>query len=316
VVPPASADNRFIAPVNQPYIQGLQGLEQAVKQLAANPLSANDPTAANSVTTAALAADQAAETLRNSFNPDSTGDMGKVSFNRLEDPITSALALAKAAPAGAANGAGKAFCGLAGGVLAKFPFNPKGPDATPEEVATIFAPGQALTQLAASVSKLVTLQGNRYIGNPGLAVNQPFLNFFSAAEQVQAGLFPAGATQPTLNFTLTEVKAQGVPDAVLNIDGRQLTSAGQPTPFQWFSQPGSKITLISDQSQWTGPWSIFRFGFDGYANPHTSSGHLEYRFPGQVSRVVQFDVSGPGAPLLNPAVMGQLQHCVAAVAKP
>ncbi len=161
------------------------------------------------------------------------------------------------------------------------------------------------------------MRGSQYVANPasGVEINPAFLRFFNAAEKVSSAIFPSGTTQPTLNFTLTEVKTQGVPDAVLNIDGQQLTAAGQPTLFHWVAQPGSRITLISDQSLWTGQWSVFKFGFGGYSTPHASSGRLEYRFPGEISRVVEFDASGPGAALLNPTLMGQL-HCEATVAKP
>jgi type VI protein secretion system component VasK len=154
------------------------------------------------------------------------------------------------------------------------------------------------------------------VENQGVDLNPAFLRFYTAAERLSTALFPSGTTQPTLSFTLTEVKTQGVPDAVLNIDNTQLTVAGQPTAFHWAGAPTSKITLISDQSLWTGEWSVFKFGFNGYSTSHSSSGRLEYRFPGEISRVVQFDASGAGAFLLNPTFMSQLRPCVPNVAKP
>jgi type VI secretion system protein ImpL len=317
VVPPTNPGDRFTASSNQPYITALQGLEQAVKAVSQNPASSTDPNAGTPVIQAAGMADQAAEALRNSFNPDPDGKMDAISFARLEDPIKSAIALArtKIDPAG---GGGATFCGQANPVLVKFPFNPQSPiQATPEEVAAIFAGQGQLYQLSLKISQLVMMRGSQYVANPasGVEINPAFLRFFNAAEKVSSAIFPSGTTQPTLNFTLTEVKTQGVPDAVLNIDGQQLTAAGQPTLFHWVAQPGSRITLISDQSLWTGQWSVFKFGFGGYSTPHASSGRLEYRFPGEISRVVEFDASGPGAALLNPTLMGQL-HCEATVAKP
>ena len=316
VVPSNSPDNRFIAAANQPYIQALQGLEQAVKALSANPLSANDPAAAVPVQTAALAAEQAAEMLRNSFTPDTDGRMDAVSFARLEDPINSALALAKGAPAAAAGGGAKTFCDQARGVLSEFPFNPQSNvDAAPDQVAQIFAPGQALDQFTGKMSQLIVLQGSQYVPNPAstVPINPDFLHFLNAAKKVQSALFQMGAS-PTLTFNLTEVKNPGAPVAILNIDGQQLTAAGQSIQFHWTAAPSSRITLISDQSLWTGTWSVFKFGRDGYSTSHSTSSRLEYRFPGEISRVVQFDADGLGAPLLNPNFMSHLA-CVTKVGK-
>ena len=136
VVPATNPENRFTAESNAPYIQSLQGLEQAIKQVSMNPLSANDPTSAMPIIQAASAADQAAETLRNTFNPDPDGKMDSTSFALLEAPIKSASALAAHAPAAAAGGGAKSFCEQAGPVLGKFPFNPQSTvEASPEEAA-------------------------------------------------------------------------------------------------------------------------------------------------------------------------------------
>jgi hypothetical protein len=120
---------------------------------------------------------------------------------------------------------------------------------------------------------------------------------------------------PTLAFSLTEVKSPGASAATLNIDNQQLTVAGQPTHFLWTSMPGSRITLISDQSAWTGTWSVFKFGRDGYSTSRSQTSRLEYRFPGEISRVVQFDAEGSGAPLLNPSFFTNQLRCVTNVAK-
>ncbi len=320
VVPAANPDNRFTAPTNEPYIQALQGLEQAIKQVSMNPLSANDPASALPIIQAASAADQAAETLRNTFNPDPDGKMDSTSFALLEAPIKSASALAAHAPAAAAGGGAKSFCEQANPVLAKFPFNPQSTvDASPEEVALIFSPGQgALASLYnKSLSQLLTLQNGNYVPAPGSALNisPAFLSFFNAAEKVSSTLFPGGGTQPTLTFTLAEPKVTGTPNASLNIDGQQL-NAGQTATFHWTAQPSSRITLTSEQNSaptMTGPWSVFHLA---YTANHPSPNVLEYafQFNGHTNQTVRFNVDGPGAPLLDPHFMGRLR-CVSTVAK-
>jgi type VI secretion system protein ImpL len=322
VVPPTNPGDRFPAPSNQAYVTALMGVEQAVKALTQNPLSANDPAAAAPIIQAAGAAEQAAENLRNSFNPDTEGKMDLVSFNRLEDPIKSVEALAKAAPAAAAGGGAKAFCAVAAPVLAKFPFTPQSTvDASPDEVAQIFSPGQgALAQLAAKMSQLIVPQGSQYVANPATSVpiNPGFLSFFNAAEKVQSALFPMGGNQPTLTFSLTEIRTQGVPDAVLNIDGTQISAAGQTATFRWAAQPSSRITITTPEnsaSKLPSSWSVFHLVLSA---PHPSPNRFEYKFQGngQTDQIIQFEISGPGAELLNPNFMGRLQRCVSAVAKP
>ncbi len=320
VVPPSTTENRVIAPSNQAYIQSLQGIEGAVKNLTLNPANTNDPAAAAPVIQAAVSAEQAAENLRISFLPDPAGSMDKISFALLEAPIESAKNLASQAPAGAAGGAAKTFCGQLEPLLAKFPFNPQAStEATTEEVAQVFSPGQgSFGQFTTSLHALVVQQGSQYIAAPGSAVhiNPGFLNFLTHAQKISSSLFPAGGNQPSLDFTLNEVKSAGVSEAVLNIDGRQITTAGQTGTFHWISQPTSKISLATQKNTaptMTGTWSIFHFGF---AAPQVSPNRLKFYFSfnNQTPEVVLFDASGPGAPLLNPDFMRGFR-CVSNVAR-
>jgi type VI secretion system protein ImpL len=111
------------------------------------------------------------------------------------------------------------------------------------------------------------------------------------------------------------VKTPGVPDAVLNIDGQQITAGGQTTHFVWTSQPSSRITLTSEANSapvMNGAWSVFHLA---YSATHPAPNRLEFsfQFNGRTNQVVHFDSSGPGADLLNPAFMSRL-HCVSSVA--
>jgi type VI secretion system protein ImpL len=320
IVPPTNGENKYIAPTNQAYIQALQGVEQAIKNVSLNPVSGNDPMAMMPIIQAAGNADQAAEALRGTFNPDSKGHMDAVSFALLEAPIKSANALAAKGPAAAANGGAKAFCAQIAPVMAKFPFNPQATvDATPEEVAQIFQPQQgSLSQFYNNTLKqLIVQQGTQYVPAPGstVSINSAFLSFFNTAEKFSSTLYPAGGTQAMMNFTLTQVKTPGVPDAVLNIDGQQITAGGQSTHFVWTSQPSSRITLTSEANSapmMTGPWSVFHLV---YSATHPSPNRLEFsfQFNGRTNQVVHFDASGPDAELLNPVFMTRLR-CVSTAA--
>jgi type VI secretion system protein ImpL len=319
VVPPTNGENKYTALSNQAYIQALQGVEQAIKNVSLNPISANDPTAALPIIQAAGNADQAAEALRGTFNPDSQGHMDSVSFALLEAPIKSANALVARGPKTVLDGAGKTFCAQIAPVIAKFPLNPQATiDATPEEVAQIFQPQQgSLAQFYNNtLRQLIVQQGTQYVPAPGstVGISPAFLNFFNAAEKLSSTLYPAGGAQAMLNFTLTQVKTPGVPDAVLNIDGQQITAGGQSTHFVWTSQPSSRITLTSEANSapvMTGPWSVFHLAYS--ATRPAPNLEFSFQFNGRTNQVVRFDASGPGADLLDPRFMTRL-HCVSSVA--
>jgi len=320
IVPPNSTDNRLIAAPNQAYIQALQGLEVAVKTVAQNPLAANDPAAAQQVTQAAINAEQASENLAHGFNPDPTRGIDKTSLNLLEAPIESAKALASKAPATAAGGGAKTFCAQIAPVMAKFPFNPQSTtEATPDEVAQVFAPGSgAFSQFYNNTLKqLVVPQGAQFVPAPGstVPINPSFLDFLNRAQRISSALFSSG-NQPSLDFALTEVKSPGASDAVLTIDSQQITAAGQRMQFHWVSRPDGKTSLTSQGNSSAPPggaWSVFHLGF---AATHIPPNLLKYNLQlnNQTNGVVLFDASGPGATLLDPQFMKGFQ-CVANVAR-
>ena len=321
VVPPASGgDGRLIGPSNQQYIQALLGLEGAIKGMNANPLAANDPTAALPVIQAATSADQSAEALRNGFVPDPAGGVDKVTFALLEAPIDAANALAAQAPARAAGGAAKAFCDQNAPLFARFPFNPQASvEAAPEEVARVFAPGQgSFWQFYdSSLQALIVQQGNQFVPAPGskVRINPAFLAFLNNALRLSKGLFPYGGSQPALDFSLNEPRAAGVTGADLNIDGTELRGVGQSATFHWVSSPSGKITITTPTANRTfsGAWSILRFSS---AAESAGPSRLKFSFTMnyQAPEVVVFDVSGSGASLLNPEFIHDF-HCNANVAR-
>jgi type VI protein secretion system component VasK len=107
-----------------------------------------------------------------------------------------------------------------------------------------------------------------------------------------------------------------VSDAVLFIDGKQISAGGQSATFHWVSSPSSKITLATQKNTapvMTGPWSVFHLGFSA---PQIAPNRLKFSFSfnNQTPEVVLFDASGPGAQLLNPEFMKGF-HCVSNVAR-
>ena len=319
VVPPSNPDNIYTAQSNQPYIQKLQDLAGFIKALTQNTLAQKDPNSYTPIINGAIAAEQTAQNIRNTFVPDPAAGMDKTTFALLEAPIKSVEDLAANGPAAAAGGAAQDFCSQIGPVLRKFPFNPQSEvEATAEEAAQVFAPGQGqFAQFATKpvLQPFISQQGSQWVTASGAPhpTNPAFLRFLNDAQRISATLFSAG-NQPSLTFTLTEVKSPGVPDAILNLDGQQITSAGGSNTFHWVSQPGSKYSLSTPQNSASpapGPWSVFHMGFNAV---HVAPNKLRYNLQlnNQTNGSVLFDASGPGAFLLDPQFMKGF-HCVSSV---
>jgi type VI secretion system protein ImpL len=323
------APNSVTLPVNTPYIQALQALEGSINSMLLIPNSQSDPTAVGPVIAAASNAEGSVGALRAGFTiPDPVGGMDTTSEKLLLAPIKSIEDIAKVAPAKAAGGGAQAFCGQIAPLLSKFPFNPDSPvDATADEVAKVFQPGQgALAQYAATLNKLITLQGNAYVPVQGgmVSINPAFLRFLNAAQVISTSLLPPTGNQPQVNFTLMQEPTPNLPPATLDIDGASLTTPGQTKNFTWNSSPTGNIKLSTTAGYANnagGPWSLFRFA---YGAKHPASNRLEFVFqmngqPATSSTGVpldyKYDVGGPGAQLLNPGFMRGALHCVSKVSQ-
>jgi len=100
-----------------------------------------------------------------------------------------------------------------------------------EEAGQIFAPGSgSFAQFYnTTLRALVVQQGSQFVPAPGstVKISPSFLAFLNSAQSISSTLYASGGNQPSLDFTLTEVKSAGVSDAVLNIDGKQIKSGGE-----------------------------------------------------------------------------------------
>jgi type VI secretion system protein ImpL len=321
VVPPTSPDRTYKAPSNDPYLQALSSLQSVIKLATQGP--APDPaTAAQPVLQAAENAHQASRALRNNFGADDGIGIYNRTFELLEAPITSTENLAGHLSAAGPNGAAQAFCGQIVGTLGKFPFNSLSTeDASLDEVAKIFQPGTgSFAQLSKNpqLAPSIAFDGSHFARVPGSknVATQAYLNYLNAMQEFSSNLYAAG-NQPSLNFTLTELKVQGVPDPTLSIDSKQLSTAGLPTPFQWISKPDSSIVLRSEANgiqPYKGPWSVFHFARSAI---HPKPNRLEFNFSlnGQTKQTVDFDVSGQGRDLLEPGFMATIHNCVQTAVK-
>ena len=334
LVPPESID-RFISPGNTPYVTGLLGLQGSVAQVAQNPAGAADPAAATPIITAATAAHMAARQTAQAFRIDPQGHTDARVLALMEDPITSTEALVRGLGPAQANAGGKSFCSAFNQTLSKFPFNPSASvQASPAEVAALLQPGTgSLWQFYnANLKTLLIPTGAQYgpAPNPPMQVTPAFTRFFNRLVALSNDFFPAGATAPTLNFTLRNIPAKGIQGAALTIDGQQLNVSSASKQFTWNSQTAHQAQLNASYAgasnlpllQMQGTWAVFQL-IDKAHVQRTPGGAL-LGFPLEVSGtpitfegtplVVQFELSGPGADILTPGNLTNLR-CVSEVAR-
>lgn len=326
VVPPGSTD-QYIGASNKAYVDALLALTAAVNQAAAGP---PDPATAAPVATAAAAARLAAQQAAQAFRIDSKAHMDATTLALLEQPITSAEALAHGMGPAQANAGGKAFCTAYNGLLAKAPFSPRATvQATPAEVSALLQPGTgALWQFYNSNLKtLLVPQGSEYAAAPNAPtpVNAAFLKFFNRMALVSQELFPAGATAPMLTFTLRNLPASGVQTAVLKMDAQTLTNAEALKQFTWNAQGAKDASLTANglPLAFNGPWAIFELLNKAHIQKNGASYELSFplelantpiKAPDGTPVVVRYELSGPGADVLAPGALASI-HCTSEVAK-
>jgi type VI secretion system protein ImpL len=326
---PGTSNEVYIGPSNKSYVDALLALNGAISGVVGNPAGASDPAAAMPISTAASAAHLAAQQSAQAFHIDPQAHADATTLALMEAPIASAEALVRGIGPAAANAGGKSFCAVYTALFAKVPFNPNGAvQASPAEITAVFQPGSgSLWQFYNSNLKAILVQqGSDYVQAPNapMQVNPAFAHFFSRAAQVSQEFFPPGATGPSLTFVLRNLPSNGIQTLAIKVDSQSLTNTETSKQFNWTAQTASSASLTANTLplQFSGPWSVFQLFAKGKSQK-TGAGY-ELSFPLEVANtpvkgpdgtpvVAKFELSGPGADILAPGVLGAL-HCVPNVA--
>lgn len=274
VVPaPANIQKYIYAEKNGVYIDSLARLQKALAD--AVPNLKTDPNAANKPIDAAGDSRMQVKAVARSFNPDPEGQVDQVSFRILEDPIVQVDRFLKGMGKDELNAKGAGFCNQRfAGLRGKFPFNPAAKtDATLDDVVKVFRPadGAIWTFLDADLKKYMKKDGGRWVGvgEGNIQINPAFVNFVNQAQRFSDMVFPGGAQQPKMAYTLTPLKSDVVTGSQLQIDGQSQTfgASGGGKQFTW---PGSgqqgvrgTVKLVGgssiDVEAQPGLWGIYRF---------------------------------------------------------
>lgn len=325
VVPPPATAPQYVLPTNTNYITALTNLQAAVEQAAGKK---EDPAATLAAISSAGSAKLSVKSLANTFLLDQEGQLQQVSQRLLEDPITHLEAMLKGAGRDELNGKGRAMCATFTPVKNKFPFSPRATvEATLDDVAKVFRPkdGALWVLYESAVKKFVKKEGNIYVAQPdpsgAITVNPAFLRFFNDAARFSEAIYPGGATEPTMRYTLTPVPSPKIDSMILTIDGQTPKNA-PPWQFVW---PGSKnaevkltIKLAGGGSELPAQdiprslWSIFKFFADA---DNSRENTIEWRMTSGQSKTVLVTYSFKVDPLVLSKEFLAGLSCVPAVAK-
>jgi len=331
LVPPSSTD-RFIAPGNTNYINGLLGLQGAVSAFTQDPTAANNPAAAQPVISAAVAAHGAVGQTSQSFTIDPTAHIETTVISLLQQPITSVEEAVRSERPQQLNLAGRGFCSTLFGLTSKYPFSRAARvEATPEEVAEVLKPGTgSLWQFyEANLKSTLSPQSARYVASPTAPIppTPAFVQFFNRLATLSATLFPANAALPTFHFTAHILRSKEIQSVTLAVDNQRVTGSDVSHDFTWNATSANSAQLVANYGssslplQFSGPWSLFHLVDRGRVESASPVTQLSYPLEISNTPVVingtplteRIEISGPGAAILTPGALDGLR-CPAQIA--
>ena len=327
-----NATARFIGPGNNGYINSLLTLSNAVNQFNQVPDTAKE-TAKDPLNAAVSAAELVVQQTAQGFNIDPQTHTEKVVTGLLDSPIRCVVPPPPPPPPGPP----AAMCTT----LGKFPFLPlskvqagrdlsNSEQASLDDVNAVFAPGtgKLWTYYNDNLKQLLVLQGSKYVVVPGAEakVGPAFASFFNRAARVSAALYSSAGTIANFNFTLRAIPTKGVENATLVVDGQRIPEGSTTQQFKWNGAVAHSASLsynFAGALQYQGTWSLFQL--ISMAHVTLTATGMELEFPIEVSGrpstlpdgtpvVVRFEVTGPGAAVLQPGGLYALP-CVTTVTK-
>lgn len=319
VVPPA-CQNQWVSPSNQNYMGSLLSLQASVAQVAQGAGGPSDPAAAQTIAEAQkalLITGQMAQT----FQIDKEANLPATVRQLMEDPITQVDRLLRGLGPAELKGKAAGMCNQFRELMAKYPFNPKSSNqATIDDLNRFFRPADgALWQFVnQSLSNLVQQQGGQFIAKTGgtMTVTPAFLGFLNRSAAFTQAVYPGGAQQPRLTYSLRSNLAGTNQSISVTLDGQTFSNTGGRQASQQFTWPGNPPGATMQVKfgaeafnwpRWEGLWSAFEFFGD--SEERAQSGANMYTLEwilrtGQAQRPVTTGAGQPVSVRLDLDMMG------------
>jgi type VI secretion system protein ImpL len=320
-----NAVDKFIGPGNQTYMTGLLNLSSAVASIP--PTAGTDPAAYSPITTAASTAEIAARQTAQTFSIDSQFHTENTVLALLLAPVQCAQKLPPS-PGAAANGGGANLCRAVNGLFGKFPFSPNATtQATLDEVNQVFAPdtGAIWTIYNGPLKPYLVPSGAGYAPAPAapLPVNPKFAQSFTKLAHISSDLYPPGSKTPAFNFTLRFIPSNGITGANFVVDGQRIPAGSTTQQYKWSGPDARQASLVTDSGEvpYQGTWALFQLVHRAQITHPEGRLHLDYSLETTLAgqkinqgKMVSFEITGPGADLLDPNFLSSLS-CVSTVVK-
>jgi type VI protein secretion system component VasK len=252
----------------------------------------NDPAAANSTRPPADAARQQTRQIAQAFMLDNSEYKTHEQVKKiLDDPITSLEAMVRGMGPDQLNAAGRSLCAQFSQLTNKFPFNPESrTDATLAEMAALLKPkeGAIWTFYEQRLKTHLKREGPDFAPSPEspFPLNAGFVNWFNQVVRFSESVYPSGAADPKLAYSLQWQPSDQIQSMRLNIDGQSAnfsgTNRGATTQFTW---PGAgkreaniEATLSGGSAtgmfQQEGLWAVFHFFAEADSFSPVGSGYM------------------------------------------
>ena len=153
--------------------------------------------------------------------------------------------------------------------------------AAPAAVSILVAAGQLFAFYNEALQSYLQKQGTQYVANPASSIQltPAFIAFFNAAVRFSDALYPQGASEPSLRYSLAPQRSDQIREMSITIDGQ--TTRGQKQ-YVW-SGTSNHSVLISAKLQGgsdfdfqnrTGMWALFKFFADADRWTQSGNGYL------------------------------------------
>jgi type VI secretion system protein ImpL len=275
VVPPPAATVQYVWPTNQEYMGSLASLQTAVSQVADTPAgAAPDPNRALPVRQSADSVRNVVKKMGYTFKIDPDAHLETVTTKLLEAPIEYADALTKGMGAGEINAKARQFCGAFAGIAGKFPFNPTATaEVSVQELNAMFRPqsGRLWSFYSEALQSFLPKQGAQYVATPagGIQLTPAFVAFFNNAARFSEAMYPGGANDPNLRYSLAPQRSDQIKDMSVTIDG-QKSKGTDSKQHVWTGSANHNVQInakLSGGSDFEfqnreGTWALFRFFAD------------------------------------------------------
>ena len=294
------------APTSVEYLSALARLGADIEAVSKSK-GAEQMMAAKSAEGSVSSARLAALAVSQKMQVDAEGGIDRRIYNLLLQPINFASATLSGAGTAELDGAGSAMCAAFNRLSGKFPFSPTSRnDATVAELNEMIKPGSGrLWKLYQErLSSVITRTGDgTFVAQSGgaIQISPAFMDFLTQMGRIADGLYPNGASDPRIDFSVSiNAFNKSSTQVLFGVDGRvqrfSVASASESTgEFTWSLQSARQAQLQADvvpgglDITESGPWGLFRLFFSASM------------WSGRGARtMVEWNTNSQGRPLLEP----------------